>query len=90
MTVEEMLYRVSSRELSEWMAYEQAFGPIGPRYDSELLAGIHEQMQFANKMTGGEEYPEPRKVPRPTEFFLPPEDEEVMSVEEFNRQFDDD
>lgn len=31
MTVEEMLARISSAELTEWMAYEQLAGPLGGR-----------------------------------------------------------
>lgn len=39
MTVEDLLDRISSPELSEWMAFEQIEGPIGsPRAD--LHAGI--------------------------------------------------
>lgn len=29
MTVEAMLARISSREIAEWRAYEQEFGPLG-------------------------------------------------------------
>lgn len=29
MTVEELLARISSRELAEWAAFEREFGPIG-------------------------------------------------------------
>lgn len=29
MTVEELLARVSSRELTEWAAFEREFGPLG-------------------------------------------------------------
>ena len=39
MTVEELLSRMSSRELTEWAAYEEIAGPVGPAR-SDLQAGI--------------------------------------------------
>ena len=30
MTIDEMLDRMSSRELGAWRVYEEAFGPLGP------------------------------------------------------------
>lgn len=86
-----MLSRVSSYELTEWMAFEQAYGPLGSRYNGEMLAAIHEQLQFANKMAGGEDYPEPKQVPRPNEYYIKVEDDEAVytSVEEFDQFFDD-
>lgn len=49
MTVEDMLSRMSARELTRWAAYEQAFGPLGPSYAEDLLAGIYEQLQAFNR-----------------------------------------
>ncbi|MDS1269690.1 DUF4035 domain-containing protein [Lipingzhangella sp. LS1_29] len=39
MTVGELLGRISSRELSEWMAYERVTGPLGPER-ADLHAAI--------------------------------------------------
>lgn len=39
MTVRELLARIDSRELSEWVAYEQITGPLGPER-SDIHAGI--------------------------------------------------
>lgn len=39
MTVRELLDRVDSRELTEWMAYEHVTGPFGPDR-SDIHAGI--------------------------------------------------
>lgn len=39
MTVRELLARTDSRELSEWAAYEQVSGPIGPER-ADLHAAI--------------------------------------------------
>lgn len=39
MTVGELLDRIDSRELTEWQAYEQVAGPIGPGRD-DLHAAI--------------------------------------------------
>lgn len=41
MTVRELLARTDSRELAEWMAYEQIDGPLGPErgdYHAAILA----------------------------------------------------
>lgn len=38
MTVEELLARVSSAELTEWQAFEQVEGPLGGRRDDTLAA----------------------------------------------------
>jgi hypothetical protein len=71
MTVEEMLHRISSKELTEWRAYELANGPLGHQYSDDLLAHIHEAIQ-ANTYVEGMQYdpnpaPEPKRIPRPHE-----------------------
>lgn len=38
MTVEELLARVSSAELTEWQAFERVEGPLGQRRDDHLAA----------------------------------------------------
>lgn len=50
MTVREMMSRMSSRELTEWMAYERVCGPIGPSR-SDVHAGIVAST-VANAMKG--------------------------------------
>jgi hypothetical protein len=40
MPVRELLARMSSRELTEWMAYERITGPLDPRLRADLSAGI--------------------------------------------------
>lgn len=52
MPVREVLARHTSREIAEWMAYEQYAGPIDRGYDREALAGIHEQLQYMNRLIG--------------------------------------
>lgn len=95
MPVGEMLRRMSSYEVTEWRAYELATGPLGREYSDDMLAAIHEQMQFANKMAGEqfEENPAPaiKHVRRPKEVFDLTEDEMedvYTSPEAFDSQFD--
>lgn len=40
MPVAELLARTSSRELSEWMAYERVTGPLDTRLRGDMSAGI--------------------------------------------------
>jgi|GEM_PF-882201 len=40
MTVEELLSRISSAELTEWMAYEEIVGPLDVGYRVDVVAGI--------------------------------------------------
>lgn len=40
MPVRELLARTSSRELTEWMAYERVTGPLDARLRGEISAGI--------------------------------------------------
>ncbi|HET8684973.1 MAG TPA: hypothetical protein VFM54_24335 [Micromonosporaceae bacterium] len=37
-TVRELLARIDSRELTEWLVYEQLYGPLGPDRDDQLAA----------------------------------------------------
>lgn len=94
MTVAQLLSCISSRELTEWQAYEQATGPLGSRYSDDVLAAIHEQLQISNRMYG-EQFEEnmvpiPKAVLRPDQVFQPRENEDgdVMSFAEFDSQFD--
>jgi hypothetical protein len=84
MPVREVLARHTSREIAEWMAYEQYAGPIDRGYDREALAGIHEQLQYMNRLIGAAHFtdskhpnnpvPEPQHYPRPNELYEHPED----------------
>lgn len=40
MPVRELLSRTSSRELTEWMAYERVTGPLDSRLRTDIAAGI--------------------------------------------------
>lgn len=50
MTVEEFLGRVSSRELAEWAAFEQQFGPLG------LERGDWQAAQIAQVVAGDQKH----------------------------------
>ncbi|KOG22003.1 phage tail assembly protein T [Streptomyces viridochromogenes] len=40
MTVRELLARITSRELTEWMAYERITGPLDSRLRTDISAAI--------------------------------------------------
>lgn len=40
MPVRELLARTSSRELTEWLAYEKVSGPLDVRYRMDVSAGV--------------------------------------------------
>jgi hypothetical protein len=71
--------RISSRELTEWMAYEIEEGPLGPRWQDETMAAIHEQLQRLNHIQGAAHFtdrkhkknpvPSPKHYTRPYEIF---------------------
>lgn len=78
--------RISSRELTEWMAFEREEGPIGPRWRDEMLAAIHEQLQRLSHLQGAAHFtdkkhrknpvPSPKHYPRPHEIFHQDHDDE--------------
>lgn len=49
MPVGELLRRTSSAELTEWMAYEQLAGPLGPARDDVLVAQLCAVVANANR-----------------------------------------
>jgi len=53
MRVPDMLSVMSSRELSEWQAFEAHEGPIGRKHDSEMLMQIQELLQILIRVTVG-------------------------------------
>lgn len=73
------LARISSYELTEWLAYEREGGPIGTAWQDEAMASLHEQFQRLNRLQGAAHFtdkkhrknpvPEPKRYPRPYEIF---------------------
>lgn len=45
MPVGELLARTTSAELTEWQAYEVAYGPVGPAYRDSALADLIDLIQ---------------------------------------------
>ena len=92
-TVSELLERVDSRELTEWMAFEKAFGPLGNDYEKEALATIQDSLNALMFLTGQISYgqknpvPEPTKFPRPHQAFLERGEEPVLTQAEFDSNF---
>jgi hypothetical protein len=76
MPVREMLSRIDSRELTEWVAYEEEFGPVGSRYSDEILAQLKDLLhQYAYQSVGANvpsgkknPIPEPEATVRPHEW----------------------
>lgn len=48
MPVGELLARTTSAELTEWQAYEVAYGPVGPAYRDEALASLADLIEQTN------------------------------------------
>lgn len=76
MTVDEMLARTPSYRLTEWMAYEQLFGPLGSQYESNQLASIEERLAYLTEVTAKkgskQQAKSPEHVPRPWELYEDP------------------
>jgi hypothetical protein len=72
-----MLDEMSSREYTEWLAFERMNGPIGDTWRDEVLAGIHELIQYQNHMFGQANFTDkkhPRNpVPKPERYVRPHE-----------------
>lgn len=70
-----MLRSVTSRELAEWRAYEFVNGPVGPQYEQEALASIHEMLQqvarllVAQNAKDEDDIPAIVRYPRPFDVF---------------------
>lgn len=91
-----MLERLDSRELSEWKAFERAFGPVGNEYRDEALASIQETSYFHAYVSGAQyeenPVPEPKPYLRPPEWFERHgrdrrEDDDVVTQEQFDKFF---
>lgn len=86
------LDHISSFELSRWMAFERDEGPIGPRWQNEVQAATHEQIQRLNHLLGAAHFtsekqkknpvPKPKHYPRPHEIFQDPDREDQYNPEE--------
>ena len=63
MTVEEMLARISSRELTEWMRYERVCGPLGAERDNLHAGLVAAAIYNVNRERG-------RKAFRPQDFLF--------------------
>jgi hypothetical protein len=74
------------------MAFERDEGPIGPRWQSEVMAATHEQLQRLNHLLGAAHFtddkhkknpvPKPRHYPRPDEIFQDPDREDQYNPDE--------
>lgn len=77
MSVRQLLHSMDSAEISEWQAYERAFGPLDHAYGDDMLARIHEQLQLLTHVQGAagagkdNPIPAPKRVPRPPDVFVP-------------------
>lgn len=77
-----MLASLTSREIAEWRAYELLNGPVGPSYEQNALASIHEMVQqlcrimiSVNSEEGSSGVPDIIRYPRPDEFLRQTEEE---------------
>lgn len=72
-TVPEMLDSVDSQELAEFQAYEMVNGPIGGRFQEDVLISIHEMLQqigrilVAQHTEHREDIPDLMRYPRPAD-----------------------
>lgn len=66
MTVDELLGKISSREITEWQAYEQISGPIGPYERLDWAAAL-----IAERITYMLTSPKGRKKLKGVKEFVP-------------------
>lgn len=69
----ELLDRIDSHEISEWMAFERAFGPLGDEWSNEALAAIYDQLQILCAVMGSDADRVPLR--RASEWSLDPEED---------------
>jgi hypothetical protein len=62
-----MLARIPSYELTEWKAYERAFGPLGQFYETDVMAAMHEQLQHIAALLTQDGKGSVEHIPRPME-----------------------
>lgn len=75
MPVRELLSRIDSRELTEWVAYEEEFGPVGSKYGDEILAQLKDLLHNYAYHSIGMNVPAGKKnpIPEPTSTVRPSE-----------------
>ncbi|MFG1873394.1 DUF4035 domain-containing protein [Sphaerisporangium sp. NPDC049003] len=79
MTVERLLREISSRELSEWMVYEQLAGPLGDRRGDYQAAQITAALINVHRGRA-------QKARSPDDVVLRWDDREPMTPEEIYNQ----
>ena len=79
----EVLARVNSTDLAEWVAFERAHGPIDNTYERIMLNDIQHQLQIANYLAGAnfvnEDEGIENPVDHPTRLPLPWETDKAVS-----------
>lgn len=75
-----MLDRIDSHEISEWMAFERAYGPLGDEWSNEALAAIYDQLQVLCAVMGSDADRVPLRKPR--EWSLDPEEEAPLDEDD--------
>lgn len=93
MTVKQLMHTMDSYEFTQWVAFEQVYGPIGDEWQQEAIASIHEQLQrltyvqsqahFTDKHHRRGPVAPPQKYPRPYESLKFEPDEESDYSEEW-------
>ena len=97
MTVDEVLAKHTSLQLREWMAYEVKAGPLGQRWDRDMIAELHYLMQWNLHLLGAKTPTKDNKNPAPEPHFPdrpwapnPHEDEpEDAELDEIEREYDE-
>lgn len=88
-TVRELLARIDSRELTEWMAYERLAGPLGGRRIDHAAALVTAAVVNTNRAKGPARQPAdflpPWGQPKPRRRMSP--DELWVKAQELNRRF---
>lgn len=79
MTVADLLARISSRELSEWMAYERIAGPLGGRRHDVLAGIIAATIANTNRGKGRPPASVSKFVPEWDDHPAPPPPEELLA-----------
>lgn len=96
MTVPELLASHTSRQLREWMAYEIKAGPLGSRWDRDLMAELHFLVQWNLHLLGAKTPTKNKKNPAPEPRFPdrpwapnPQDEEEADELDEIEREYDE-
>lgn len=84
MTVGELLDRIDSREIPEWMAYERVAGPLGAARQDALFAQLMTLLANVNRPKNKRPYKTEQFVPK-WDPDAPPERKPEMSPDEMLR-----